>query len=135
MFYVKKSVILLCVVFFLLPAVYAGFAEYNSTFGAPYCGDMSDSSCIAGSNLLQCAGDQPAPGPEPNEPNTIDSCVDPSTIGDCHVDESVENVTITNLNGTDFEFGDTIQVNFTAFCYGTMDRVAVFYANDTSDIN
>jgi hypothetical protein len=135
MFEKKKGLIICFVVIFLLPTVYAGLAEYNSTFGAPYCNDMGDSLCISGSSLLQCAGSQPAPGPEPNQPNTIDSCVDPNSIGDCHVDESIENVTIVNLNGTDFEPGNTIMVNFTAFCYGTIDRVAVYYANDTSDVN
>jgi hypothetical protein len=135
MFNLKREVIIVCMIFFLLPAAYAGFAEYNSTFEAPYCGDLSGSFCTASSSLLQCAGDQVSPGPEPNYSNTIDSCEDASSVGSCHVDESVENVTITDLNGGIFREGDVLEVNYTVFCYGDVDRVALYYTNSTSDIN
>ncbi|MFA6089993.1 MAG: hypothetical protein WC755_09125, partial [Candidatus Woesearchaeota archaeon] len=109
-------------------------STYNSTLGAPACYD-SISPCIADSSLLQCAGAQTSPGPEPNYPNTIDVCTDASTIGTCHSDESVENITITDLNNSMFIQGDTINVNATFYCYGTTDRVAIYYTNSTSTIN
>lgn len=109
-------------------------STYNSTLGAPACYD-SISPCIADSSLLQCAGAQTSPGPEPNYPNTIDTCTDASTIGTCHSDESVENITITDLNNSMFIQGDTINVNATFYCYGTTDRIAIYYTNSTSTID
>ncbi|MFA5764461.1 MAG: DUF2341 domain-containing protein, partial [archaeon] len=108
-------------------------AIYNSTVGAPRCLN-STSPCIANSSLLRCAGSQSSPGPESNQPNTIDTCTDASTIGTCHSDESVENITVTDVNRSTFTQGDTINVTVVWYCYGTMDRIALYYTNSTSSI-
>ena len=101
-------------------------AVYDATLGAPYCSGTSP--CVGTSALLQCTGNQAAPGPEINAPNTIDACVDATTSGTCQNDESVENITISDLNNTLFEAGDTVQINYTLYCWSaTKDRYALYY--------
>jgi len=114
-----------------LTPVDPAFAEYNSTYTAPYCGNSAESPCYIDSSILQCSDNQASPGPEPNQPNTIDACSDSTTSGTCHSDESVENITITSLNDTTFKAGDTVEVTYTVYCWGTADRVALYYANST----
>jgi large repetitive protein len=109
-------------------------AVYNSTFGTPTC-SSTDSPCIANSSLLRCVGSQASPGPEPNAPNSIDACADAPTSGTCYTDESVENITLTDLDGSTFAGGDTVTATVSWYCYGTMDRVALYYTSSTSSIN
>ncbi|MGC8885393.1 MAG: hypothetical protein ACP5KK_02805, partial [Candidatus Nanoarchaeia archaeon] len=110
------------------------YAEYNATLGAPQCKNF-ESPCIANSSLLRCNDNQASPGPEPNQPNTIDTCTDSTTSGTCHSDESVENITITDLNSSYFRPGDTVNVTVWWYCYDTTDRIALYYTNSTSSIN
>ncbi len=109
-------------------------AEYNSSLGAPLCSGFA-SPCAAGSSLLMCNSNQASPGPEPNPgSNTIDSCIDSTTSGTCHARESVENLTITDLNNSDFRPGDTVRVSAWFYCQSTSDRIALYYANSASPI-
>ncbi len=106
------------------------YAEYNSTYGAPYCGDSGISPCIANSSLLR-SRDNIGGGSEPNYPNTIDTCNDGSW-GTYQSDESVENITIASLNHSVFIKGDTINVTATVYCYdGSGDNVNFVYTNNT----
>ncbi|MDD5339898.1 MAG: NosD domain-containing protein [Candidatus ainarchaeum sp.] len=110
----------------------ASAATYNSSLGAPYCGD-SASPCSAASALLKCNSNQAFPGPEPNGPNTVDACTDSRISGTCHARESVENLTITDLNSSSFRPGDTVRVTAWFYCYSrTSDRVALYYTGSTS---
>ncbi|MGB9707774.1 MAG: right-handed parallel beta-helix repeat-containing protein, partial [Candidatus Pacearchaeota archaeon] len=119
---------------FTLTSEDPSYAEYNATLGAPQCKNF-ESPCIANSSLLQCNDNQAYPGPEPNQPNTIDTCTDSTTSGTCHSDESVENITITDLNSSYFRPGDTVNVTVWWYCYDTTDRIALYYTNSTSSIN
>lgn len=103
-----------------------------STNGAKYC---EKSPCRVGSDLIQSRG---AMGPgEPNAPNTIDSCSDGTSGGTYTSDESIENITIRSLNGSDFRGLDTIEANITAYCYssGANDNINFVYANDSASFN
>ncbi|MCK5107275.1 MAG: hypothetical protein KAQ83_00955, partial [Nanoarchaeota archaeon] len=106
------------------------FAEYNATFTAPYCANGS-SPCVAGSTLLKSRGTLATP--EPNQPNTIDSCSDGGS-GTYSSDESLENITITSLNNSQFRPGDTVRVEAYAYCWntGSNDNINFVYANNAS---
>ncbi|NOZ76412.1 MAG: hypothetical protein GXO65_01780, partial [Euryarchaeota archaeon] len=101
-----------------------GFAEA----GAIYC---NTSPCVAGSALIMSRDTLATP--EPNQPNTIDGCTD-GTSGTYQVDESVENITVTDLNGTLFRPGDTIRVDAWVYCWnGVNDNINFVYTNDTEN--
>ncbi len=112
------------------------YAEYDSDFTAPYCSN-GESPCIANTSLLACRDSvSDGNGPEPNQPNTIDSCADGTGVyasPSCGGDESVENITVTDLNGTHFKAGDTVRVSAWVNCYGaTDDHLGMVYTNDAS---
>lgn len=95
----------------------------------------TESPCVASSSLIQCTG---ASG-EPNAPNTIDTCTD-GTSGTCHSDESVENITVTNLDArvgdNSFRIGDTIEIEVWYYCWGaTNDYTQIAYYNGTAWVN
>jgi hypothetical protein len=107
-------------------------AIYNSV---PYCSE-GNSPCVAGSNLLKCRDNiNDGNGPEPNNPNTIDSCTDGTAVystPSCGNDESVENITIISLNHSKFVKGDFINVSAWVHCYGTNNYVGLIYAPNAS---
>lgn len=107
------------------------WAEYNATYGAPQCGNWS-SPCIANSSLLRSV-DNAGGTVEPNQPNTIDGCTD-GTFGTYQVDESVENITITSLNGSIFNGGDTVNVSAWVYCWntGANDNINFVYSSSAS---
>jgi len=96
------------------------WAEYNVTYGAPRCANSS-SPCYANSSMLQSRDSLLTP--EPNQPNTLDACTD-GTLGTYLTDESVENITVTSLNSSTFNAGDTVNVTATVYCFDTVIRVA-----------
>ena len=104
------------------------YAEYWGDIEAPRC-TTSESPCIAGSSLLMSRDHLATP--EPNAPNTISDCHDGS-FGDYLSDESIENITITDLNDSYFSPGDTVNVTVTAYCYNASDTVNIAYSNSTS---
>ncbi len=105
------------------------WAEYNLTYGAPRCGNAS-SPCYANSSLLQSRDTLATP--EPNQPNTLDSCADGAS-GTYLTDESVENITITSLNGTTFNAGDTVNITATVFCFNAVnDNINFLYTSSAS---
>ncbi|MFV2040637.1 MAG: hypothetical protein ACC644_01465, partial [Candidatus Hydrothermarchaeales archaeon] len=121
---------------FTLTPADPGFAEYSSDFTAPYCA-TGESPCIANSSLLKCRDTvSDGNGPEPNQPNTIDTCDDGTatfSTPSCGGDESVENITITDYNNTYFRAGDTVGVEAWVFCYGTTDdHLGLAYTNDSN---
>ncbi|MEJ5166032.1 MAG: pre-peptidase C-terminal domain-containing protein [Thermoanaerobaculia bacterium] len=104
-------------------------ATYNSTYKAPMCSSVG-AGCEATSTLLKC---RDSIGPEPNQPNTINgSCAD-GTSGTCYSDESIESIKVATTDGQNLAVGKTVNVTVQAYCYGTADRVTLFYAtNGTS---
>jgi hypothetical protein len=109
-------------------------AAYNPGFGAPYC-SISDSPCVAPTTLL-IAEEGMGGTSEPNNPNTVDSCIDGTSDGTYLTDENIENITITSLNGSSIEDGDTVRVDVWAYCYNNAnDNLNLIYANDASSIS
>ncbi len=104
-------------------------AQYSTTFTTPYCA-TGGSPCIAGSSLLKSVDSVDTP--EPNEPNTLDSCAD-GTGGSYLSDESVENITITDYNNSQFRPGDTVGVTAWVHCYSTStdDQLGLVYTNNS----
>ncbi|MBD3310123.1 hypothetical protein GF351_02800, partial [Candidatus Woesearchaeota archaeon] len=111
-------------------------AYYDSGFTAPYCAG-GESPCIANSSLLKCRnGVSDGYGPEPNEPNTIDSCADGTgtySTPSCGGDESVENITVYDHNNSVFRPGDLIGVEAVVHCYDTADHLALVYTNNSNE--
>jgi hypothetical protein len=95
--------------------------------GAIYC---NTSPCVANSSLLMSRDSLATP--EPNQPNTIDGCPD-GTSGAYMTDESVENITVTDLNSSLFRPGDTVRVDAWVYCWdtGANDNINFVYTNDT----
>jgi|GEM_PF-2182553 len=116
---------------FLFPQkALAETATYYADWGAPRC-TSGESPCDAPSSLLQCRDNVG----EPNYPNTLDGCTD-GTSGTCHSDESIESITVSEVGGNGaFNPGDTVQVDYHAYCYGTDDYVAVYYSNSVTNPN
>ena len=68
--------------------------------------------------------------PEPNGPNTLDSCVDGSS-GTYHLDESVDNIRVSTVNGGEFQIGSAVQVVATVWAYSpAADYADFYYATD-----
>lgn len=99
---------------------YTEFQPLPETDAGAYC---FSSPCIA--NTIECAGND-----ELNNPNTIDNCYD-SDLGTCHVDESIENITITNLNNIDFNVNDEINIEIWVHCSSTLDHLNFIYTSNS----
>ncbi|MGM5482908.1 MAG: hypothetical protein ACQESF_05575, partial [Nanobdellota archaeon] len=100
------------------------------TTAAIYC---DSSPCIAGSDLIRSRDSLSTP--EPNQPNTLDTCTDGSS-GSYQSDESLDNISMRSLNGSTFRGGDTVEVNITAYCYdSSSDNINFIYANDSSSLD
>ena len=67
-----------------------------------------------------------------NEPNTVDDCTD-GISGTYLSDESVENITVTDLNNSLFRSGDMINIKTTVHCWnnGSNDNINFVYSNNT----
>ncbi len=96
--------------------------------GAPACANPS-ASCTSGPFL---AGRGPV-GPEPNQPNAIDGCAD-GAAGTFHVDESIDELKVATLDGTELTEGATVAVSvklWAGAAYAS-DRVDLYTAGDAS---
>ncbi len=105
-----------------------GTAEYDPMLGAPACANPS-ASCTSGPFL---AGRGPV-GPEPNQPNAIDGCAD-GAAGTFHVDESIDELKVATLDGTELTEGATVAVSvklWAGAAYAS-DRVDLYTAGDAS---
>ncbi|MCP4572183.1 MAG: hypothetical protein GY838_07485, partial [bacterium] len=101
-------------------------AVYDAGLGAPACA-VAGSSCDSPALLDGRAG----LGPEPNQPNTLDSCSD-GTSGTYHDDESSDRIVVSTLDGTDFTEGATVRVEVTVWAWssGSSDSLDLYYATD-----
>ena len=88
-------------------------AVYNATRGAPVCA-IAGSSCDSTTLLVGRA----TLGPEPNQPNTLDTCTD-GTGGAFHSDESNDRIVVSTLDGTDFAPGKTVRIDATVWAWTT----------------
>ncbi|MEL7449543.1 MAG: hypothetical protein AAFN78_10055 [Pseudomonadota bacterium] len=106
-------------------------AAYNAGLGAPECG-IAGSSCSTQNLVLGRAN----LGPEPNQPNTLDSCSD-GTAGSYLSDESNERIVVSTLDGGNFSEGDTVQIDATVYAWntGSQDTLDLYYASDANNPN
>ncbi len=72
-------------------------------------------------------------GPEPNQPNTLDTCTD-GTSGSYHSDESNDRIVVATLDGQDFSEGATVEVAATVWAWstGSSDTLDLYYAADAN---
>ena len=108
----------------VLPA--AGAAAFDWALGVPRCAGPA-ASCDSGSLL---AGRGPL-GPEPNAPNTLDGCAD-GGAGTYLIDESVERVRVSTLDGAALAPGKAVRVEATVWAYAIGDTVQLFAAPDAT---
>ena len=108
-------------------SVYRDIPDVN---GAALVCDSSP--CIATSDLIR-SRDNLFNTPEPNQPNTFTYCRD-GEVGEYLVDESIENITVTNLNNhSQFLVGDEVKVDVWAYCWGAFsDYLRIKYTSDTA---
>ena len=104
-------------------------AAYDSGLGAPACA-VAGSSCDSVA-LLDGVADA---GPEPNQPNTLDTCTD-GTSGSYHSDESNDRIVVSTLDGTDMTVGATVRVDATVWAWTTptSDTLDLYYAADATN--
>lgn len=68
-------------------------------------------------------------GPELNQPNTIDGCID-GTHGVFRVDKSLDRIVVRTVDATPFMAGKLASIDATIFSYSTADRGDFYYAAD-----
>ncbi|HET8539377.1 MAG TPA: Ig-like domain-containing protein [Anaeromyxobacter sp.] len=104
-----------------------GYAGYGA-LGAPTCATPGP-FCRSGQLLVGRA----ALGPEPRQPNTLDGCAD-GTSGKFHVDESVDALAVSTLDGGDLAVGKPVRVDATVWAYPgyTSDHLDLYWAADAA---
>lgn len=112
-------------------------AEYDSSFGAPFCAlvgsECSSIDLLNGRGLVEG-------GIESNGPNTIDSCFD-GNYGVHHEDEGIDQITVRSgsINGSgielDLEAGKNATIVATVYAYndGSENYADFYYANNAYD--
>ena len=101
-------------------------ATWDATMMVPKCASVSN-GCTTGGSLVLGRGNI---GPEPHQPNTIfNSCADGQS-GSFHFDESVDQITIVTLDGTNFATGKDVRIDVNVWAYSPPDSDAldVYYA-------
>ena len=104
-------------------------ATYDAALKAPKCATPSGSCDSRG--LLVGRGTLFS-GPEPNQPNTIhDSCAD-GTGGQFHLNESIDRLTVSTLDGGMFAPGKTVRIATTVWAFNSSDQLDLYYAPDAA---
>jgi subtilisin family serine protease/chitodextrinase len=105
----------------------ATIAVYDPILQAPSC-DSVVCACDSGT-LLDGRGPV---GPEPHQPNTINnSCAD-GTGGAYHIDESLDRIKVSTLDGSQLASGKTVTVEATVWAWAD-DYLDVYYAADATN--
>jgi hypothetical protein len=105
-------------------------AVFDATLKAPKCGTVG-SSCDSGAALLL---GRDGKGPEPNQPNTINSSCADGTSGTFHSDESNDALKVTSVDGTNFTAGKQVRVDATVWAWTTpaQDHLDLYFAPDAT---
>jgi Big-like domain-containing protein len=100
-------------------------ATYDTVLKVPKCA-TTGASCDTGTSLVLGRG---TVGPEPHYSNTINnSCAD-GVSGTFHSDESVDRVTVTSVDGTNFANGKSVRVDVTVWAFSEFsDSLDLYYA-------
>lgn len=104
-------------------------ATYNATLKAPLC-TGSALSCDSGTLLVGRA----ALGPEANAPNTLQSSCADGPSGTFQVDESLDRLKISSVDGLPLAPGKTARIDATVFAWsgGNVDTLDLYYTNNVS---
>jgi hypothetical protein len=110
-----------------------GLADYDALLKAPKCGVIGN---VCDSGSLLNSRDNILGIQEPNQPNTINnSCAD-GTSGTYHVDESVDAIKVSTLDGSNFAPGKTVKVEVTAWIWSaTSDVLDIYFASNANSPN
>ncbi len=107
-----------------------GQASFDPALKAPRCSDNGP-SCDSGA-LVVGRGNL---GPEVNAPNTVNaSCVDGNS-GSFHVDESIDRVRVSTLDGSPLQVGKTVKLDVSVWAWstGSSDSLDLFYTADAAN--
>ena len=107
-------------------------AAYDATLKAPKCG-QAGSSCDSGTLLN--GRDTMTSGNEPNQPNTINNSCSDGNTGTYHIDESIDKVKVSTLDGSNFAPGKTAKIDVTLWAWTdpTRDHLDLYYAADATN--
>ena len=111
-----------------------GIASYDAILQVPVCA-TAGSSCDSAALLNGRAN--LAGGAEPNQPNTIyGSCAD-GTGGAYHVDESLDRIKISSLDGLPLTTGKSVRIEVTVWAYSSYsaDALDLFYTASSGSPN
>jgi hypothetical protein len=104
-----------------------GNAVYNATLRVPFCGGAG-SYCDSGGLLRGRA----SLGPEPNQPNTINSACSDGTSGTFHIDESIDKLRVFTNDGTMLATGKLVTAQATIWSFSPGDRLDIYAASDAA---
>jgi hypothetical protein len=99
---------------------------FNGALGAPRCA-LVGAVCDTGPTLVNGRGNISG-GSEPNQPNTINGTCPDGLAGTFHVNESIDRIKISTLDGLPFAPGKTVRIDVTVWADTTS------FANDRLDI-
>ena len=103
-------------------------AAYDATLLVPKCGTPSP-FCDSGNLLVGRA----ALGPESHAPNTIANSCNDGTSGTFHVNESLDRLQISSLDGTNLAPGKSARIDATVWAYSTSrDYLDLYLATDAT---
>ncbi|HEX6188376.1 MAG TPA: peptidoglycan DD-metalloendopeptidase family protein [Pyrinomonadaceae bacterium] len=110
-----------------------GTVSYDSVLKAPRCAQVGS---ICDSGALLNGRDGITGGAEPNQPNTIYTSCPDNTVGTYHIDESIDRIRISTLDGSNLAAGKAIRIEVTVWAFATdRDYLDLFYASDATNPN
>ncbi len=109
----------------------AGNASFDATLKVPRCASPGN-VCDSGPTLVR-GRDNMSGGPEQNSPNALGgTCLD-GTAGTFHVDESIDRVMVSTVDGTALAPGKQVNVDVTVWEFNQSDVLDVFFAPDATN--
>jgi hypothetical protein len=106
-------------------------AVYDATLKAPRCAQPG-SNCASGALLN--GRDTINSGNEPNQPNTINNSCPDGIAGSYHLDESIDSIRVSTLDGSNFSPGNTVRIEAVVWAFNTsIDFLDFYYAADASN--
>lgn len=98
-------------------------ASYSTAYHVPVCPGFG-LGCDSGAALLLGAGSR---GPELNAPNTLRSSCSDGAFGGFHVDESVDRIRVSTLDGTPLAPGKQVRIDVLVWAWSADDRLDVYH--------
>lgn len=106
-----------------------GNAVFDAALKAPRCNTVG-AFCDTGG--LVDGRDNIAGGPEQNQPNTIgNSCAD-GTAGTYHSDESIDQLRIATLDGSNLAPGKAVKIDTTVWVFDSSDHLDLYLTTDAT---